>query len=145
MDMLVTHGVMHGGTYNAQPVCMAATVATLRKLATENVHQTLENRGKRMMDGIASQFHQAGIEARLQGYPQVFHVAFDTSSPIRNYRDSLRSNKTKYVQFTTALLLHGVRALERGTWFLSLAHTDEIIDKTIDSVGNALKELEQAD
>ena len=40
------------------------------------------------------------------------------------WRDLLSMDKPRYVAFTTALLRHGVRALERGAWFLSTEHDD---------------------
>jgi glutamate-1-semialdehyde 2,1-aminomutase len=130
---------MHGGTYNAQPVTMAATVATLRALADGQVHQRLEQRGQRLMDGIAAALAEADIPARIQGFPQIFHVAFGISTPITDYRSSLAADKARYVRFTTALLSEGVRALERGAWFISDAHTDDVIDETIAAVAKVAK------
>ena len=42
---------------------------------------------------------------------------------------------------TTALLQHGVRALERGAWFLSSAHDDAVIDETIAAVQTVAAQL----
>jgi glutamate-1-semialdehyde 2,1-aminomutase len=134
MEQFLTRKVMHGGTYNAQPVTMAATVATLHALADGQVHQRLEQRGKRLMDGIALALGEADIPARIQGFPQIFHVALGITSPITEYRSSLAADKARYVRFTSTLLEHGVRALERGAWFISDAHTDEIVDETIAAV-----------
>ena len=44
------------------------------------------------------------------------------------------------MRLTTALLGHGVRALERGAWFLSLAHDDAVIDATIEAFDHAVAE-----
>jgi glutamate-1-semialdehyde 2,1-aminomutase len=134
MEQFVTRKVMHGGTYNAQPIAMAATVATLTALADGQVHAALEVRGRRLMEGIGRALAEAGIVARVQGFPQIFHVAFGIDTPITNYRSSLAADKARYVRFTTALLERGVRALERGAWFISSAHTDEQIDETIAAV-----------
>jgi glutamate-1-semialdehyde 2,1-aminomutase len=139
MEQFFTRKVMHGGTYNAQPVTMAATVATLRALADGQVHQRLEQRGQRLMDGIAAALAEADIPARIQGFPQIFHVAFGISTPITDYRSSLAADKARYVRFTTALLSEGVRALERGAWFISDAHTDDVIDETIAAVAKVAK------
>jgi glutamate-1-semialdehyde 2,1-aminomutase len=53
-------------------------------------------------------------------------------------------NRAKYVRFTAALLAHGVRALERGAWFMSAAHDDTIVDQTLAAVRKAARELEAA-
>jgi glutamate-1-semialdehyde 2,1-aminomutase len=137
MEQFLTRRVMHGGSYNAQPVAMAATFATLSALADGQVHERIEQRGRRLMDGIAGALAEAGKPARVQGFPQIFHVALGTPSPITDYRSWLAADKARYVRFTTALLEHGVRALERGAWFLSDTHTDEVIDETIAAVAAA--------
>ncbi len=134
MEQFVTRKVMHGGTYNAQAVAMAATVATISTLADGQVHARMEQRGRRLMDGIAGALAEADIPARIQGFPQIFHVALDVTSPIRDYRSSLAADKARYVRLTTGLLDRGVRALERGAWFLSDAHSDALVEETIAAV-----------
>jgi glutamate-1-semialdehyde 2,1-aminomutase len=141
MEMFVTHKVMHGGTYNAQPIAMAATVATLKCLSAPGFYDHLERQGSRLMQGIADALSAAGVEARIQGFPQIFHVALGVSGPINNYRDSLAADKPRYVRFTTALLRRGVRALERGAWFISSTHSDEVIDETLRVLADAALEI----
>ena len=136
-------GVVHGGTFNAQPVAMAATLATLDALTPE-LFAGIETRGRRLMDGIAAELAAAGHKAVVTGWPQVFHVAFDLDAPARNWRDLAKMNRAKYVRFTAALLAHGVRALERGAWFMSAAHDDAIVDQTLAAVRKAARELEAA-
>ena len=136
-------GVVHGGTFNAQPVAMAATLATLEAL-TPALFAGIETRGRRLMDGIAAELAAAGHKAVVTGWPQVFPVAFDLDAPARNWRDLARMNRAKYVRFTAALLAHGVRALERGAWFMSAAHDDAIIDQTLAAVRKAAREIGDA-
>jgi glutamate-1-semialdehyde 2,1-aminomutase len=113
LDQFATGGVVHGGTYNAQCVSMAATVATLRDL-TPTLYESLEIRGSRLMQGIERALERAGIRAVVTGFPSIFHVGFGLATPARNYRDLTRVDRQAYVTFTTALLRRGVRALERG-------------------------------
>jgi glutamate-1-semialdehyde 2,1-aminomutase len=141
MEQFVTRKVMHGGTYNAQPIAMAATVATLTALADGQVHAALEQRGRRLIEGIGQALAEADIVARVQGFPQIFHVALGVDAPITNYRSSLAADKARYIRFTTALLEHGVRALERGAWFISAAHTDALIDETIAAVAKVARTM----
>jgi glutamate-1-semialdehyde 2,1-aminomutase len=137
---LFAKGVLHGGTFNSQPVAMAATVATLRALTPET-YATIERRGQRLMDGIRDALAVAGVTAVVTGFPAIFHVAFGLEKPARNYRDLWAMDKPRYVRFTTALLRHGVRALERGAWFMSLAHDDAVIDETLAAVALAAREV----
>ncbi len=141
MGQMATGGVLHGGSYNALPAAMAAVVATLNELNKPETFNLLEEQGKKLMTGIKGALADANVEAQVQGFPQIFHVALGTNLPFSNYRDSLGADKARYVNFTTALLSHGVRALERGAWFLSTAHDDAVIDKTIAAVAAVAKDL----
>ena len=141
MEQMATGGVLHGGSYNALPAAMAAVVATLNELKKPETSNLLELQGKKLMTGINDALAEAGVEAQVQGFPQIFHVALGASSQFSNYRDSLAADKARYVNFTTALLSHGVRALERGAWFLSTAHDDTAIDETIAAVAAVAKKV----
>ncbi|MBV8654263.1 MAG: glutamate-1-semialdehyde 2,1-aminomutase [Alphaproteobacteria bacterium] len=141
LDLFVKGGVLQGGTYNAQPVAMAATVATMKTLADPAVYAGMERRGTRLMEGLREAFRAAKVPAMVTGFPQIFHVALDMTEPARDYRDLARANKKRYVAFTTALLRRGVRALERGAWFLSTAHDDEVVEATIAAAAEAAREI----
>jgi glutamate-1-semialdehyde 2,1-aminomutase len=140
MDELA-RGVMHGGTYNGQAVTMAATVATLKRLQKPETWEGLEKRGTRLMDGIRGEFAKARVPAVVAGFPTIFHVALGMTEPARNWADLQRFDRKRYVEFTTALVKRGVRALERGAWFLSTEHDDAIVDQTIEAVGRALQDI----
>ena len=140
VDLFATGGVVHGGTYNSQTLGMAATVATLSTLTDEH-YAAMERRGRSMMDGIAGILAEAGIAATVTGCPQAFHVGFGLTEAPRNYRELTRVDRPLYVAFCKALLSRGVRALERGTWFLSTEHGDDVIDETLAAVRTATNEI----
>jgi glutamate-1-semialdehyde 2,1-aminomutase len=140
LELFVTGGVLHGGTFNAQPVTMAAMVATQEALVPDQ-YEAASRRGVRLRDGIAQILQEAGLKAQVTGFELMFHVAFGLEAPARNYRDLLKSDKPMYVKFAHALLKRGVRVLERGAWFVSFAHDDGVIDATLDAVRGAAKEI----
>jgi len=140
LDLFATGGVLHGGTFNAQPVTMAAMVATQAALVPEQ-YEAASARGVRLRDGVAQILQEAGLKAQVTGFELMFHVGFGLDAPARNYRDLLRSDKALYVKFAHALLKRGVRVLERGAWFVSFAHDDGVIDATLDAVRGAAKEI----
>ncbi len=142
MDLIGGPGkVVHAGTYNGQAVGMAVTVATLKTLRDGSVYPTLERRGQRLMDGLRTLLEEHSLPGVVQGWPQIFHLALGRSTPIFDHRDSLSSDRELYVRFTSALLERGVRALERGAWFLSVTHDDDVIDATLEAVDAALSDL----
>lgn len=140
MDELA-RGVMHGGTYNGQAITMAATVATLTRLKRPDTWEALNRNGTALMDGIRAQFEKAGVPAVVAGFPTIFHVALGMTEPARNWADLQGFDRKRYVQFTSALVHHGVRALERGAWFLSTEHDADTVEQTIEAVGRALRDI----
>src|SRR5579863_3021338 len=140
LDLFVTGGVLHGGTFNAQPVTMAAMVAT-QKALTQDQYEAASKRGVRLRDGIAGILKDAGIKAQVTGFELMFHVGFGLVAPARNYRDLLKADKALYVKFCHALLERGVRALERGAWFVSFAHDDGVVDATLEAVRGAAQDI----
>ena len=132
--------VLHGGTYNAQPIAMAATVATLESLTPELYARIAEN-GTRLMEGLRRILSDEGVTATVTGFPQVFHVALGLDSPAREYRDLLRMNRPAYLGLASELLHRGVRVLERGAWFMSAEHDAGVVDETLDVARDAVRAL----
>jgi len=125
----------------AHPVTMAATVATWRELANGKVYESIERCGQRLMAGIVEILTRHSVPARVQGFPGIFHVALGVTDPIENYRDTLPVDRPRYIGFTTALIERGVRALERGAWFLSSEHDEATIDRTLEVIEAAVKTI----
>ncbi len=140
MDMFTSGGVVHGGTYNAQPIAMAATAATLKSL-TPALYKKIGVSGTALQEGFKEIFASAGVTASVVGFPQVFHVALGLDKPARDYRDLAKMNRPAYIALTTALMYRGVRALERGAWFLSSEHDAGVINDTLAAMQDAVREL----
>ena len=141
MELFASGGVMHGGTFNGHPACMAALVATLGELEKPETFAALDRQGTRLMAGIGEALDAAYIQARVEGFPQIFHVGFGVEGEVSDYRSSLQADKERYVRFTEALHYRGVRALERGAWFLSTAHTADVVDETVAAVAAVAREI----
>lgn len=141
MDEIGAGRVMHGGTYNAQAVAMAATVATLKELRQPGFYERVGELGGRLMTGIAQSLAGAGIPATVTGFPQIFHVGMGLTQDPVNYRDIARVDRPRYVRLTTALLRGGVRALERGAWFPSICHDEAVIDETLSVFREAVRTI----
>lgn len=133
-------GVLHGGTFNAQPIAMAAMVATQNALTPEHYARSSAH-GQHLQDGIREILAKAGIKAQVVGFPLMFHVAFGLDRPAENYRDVARSDKAAYGRFALALLKRGVRVLERGAWFVSSEHNGEVVETTFAAVHTAVREM----
>jgi glutamate-1-semialdehyde 2,1-aminomutase len=67
----------------------------------------------------------------------VFQVRLGDGEPA-DYREFLRLDQSAYPDLAADLVGRGIRILPRGTWFVSTAHTDADIDRTLDVLAAAL-------
>ncbi len=127
--------VVHAGTLNGNPLCLAAARATIEVLAEDDgrIYESLRARADRLREGIAKEFGKVGIEAVLSGDGPVFQVSF-MERAAQNYRDTLASQARLYSDFAIAMLNRGVLVLPDGRWYVSAVHSDEDIDRTLEAV-----------
>jgi glutamate-1-semialdehyde 2,1-aminomutase len=135
MELIGNGKVIHAGTLNGNPLCLAAANAALDYLAGDggSIYKALHQRGERLRTGIESILRNAGLEVVTNGAGPVFDVSFMTRKA-RNYRDTLAADRTLYSDFALALLDEGILVLPDGRWYLSAAHTDEDLNTTLEAV-----------
>jgi glutamate-1-semialdehyde 2,1-aminomutase len=143
MDTLLDKGVMHGGTYNGNVQSMAAAIAALDELERDDgaVYRVLEQRGSRLMQGLASLAAKHRLPMRVQGLPAIFQTFFTAGPPPRNYREALACDRDRALAFHSALQEEGIRINQVAKWFLSTAHDDAIIDETLAAADRAMATL----
>ena len=130
--------VVHAGTLNGNPLCLAASrwcLDQVRALGAEHP-AGLRRLGARLIAGLEKLAGEHGIPLQPQGPGLVFHTAMlkpgAASGPIRDYRDYVRRHDAvRWAHLRRCLLENGVRAIERGLWFVSLAHTEADIDEAL--------------
>jgi glutamate-1-semialdehyde 2,1-aminomutase len=127
--------VIHAGTLNGNPLCLAASRATIEFLSADggSIYQGLRSRSDRLREGIAAALKEAGLPVVTSGDGPVFQISF-MDQTARNYRETLRSDAGLYGDFLLGLLDYGVLVLPDGRWYVSAVHTDEDIDSTLDAV-----------
>lgn len=138
MRLIERGDVVHAGTLNGNLIALSAAYAALKKLlaAPEILYDGLFRRGQTLRAGIVEILRQCGHQVCTAGEGPVFHLAFTGRQP-QNYRDLLTADKQKYGAFLMALLDEGVLPLPDGRWYLSVAHSDEDIQRTLEAVKRA--------
>jgi glutamate-1-semialdehyde 2,1-aminomutase len=101
----------------------------------------MERNGTTLMEGLRAAFAEAGLPVTVTGYPQVFNVSLGLREVAQNYRGMAGMDRAAYRRFTGALVGNGVRALERGAWFLSTEHDEGIVAETLEAVRRTLAEI----
>lgn len=130
--------VVHAGTLNANPLCLAAAKWCLDQvIALGDQHPWhITQLGQQLMAGLSGLAARHNIPLHPQGPGLVFHATMlkfgAPEDPITNYRDyALRQDAPRWAHLRRCLLEEGVRAIERGLWFISLAHTKADIDEAL--------------
>lgn len=130
-DGIRSGAVEHSGTFNGNPITMAAAQATLSQLDDPTLWSELRARGLALMEGVRGAMEATLEPILVQGLPTIFSISFTDLPAIRNHQDGLRADKRSLRKFLTELVSRGIRVLSRGDVFLSTAHTKDVIDMTI--------------
>jgi glutamate-1-semialdehyde 2,1-aminomutase len=129
------------GTLTGNPVACAAGLATLEVLRQPGAYERLQAVGERLREGLERVGEKAGMALQVLGEGPVLQMFFGAEKPTKNHRDSLRADKSKAVAFGHELIRRGVYCTPGGKLYLSLAHTDADIDRTIEIAAEALGAL----
>ena len=128
--------VWQAGTFNGNAIACAAGLATLAELRKPGTYAKLFGTGTRLRDGLAAAVLKHGVAAQVSGEPPVFDIFF-TDHPIVDYRATLTADRERIKRFNAELLRRGVvKAVNKI--YVSLAHTDEDVDKTLGVFDQAL-------
>lgn len=143
MEEIVSARVIHAGTMNTSNPTVAAALATIEVLERDpDTYNRMFRLGKRLMEGICDAAQAAGQNLLVQGTGPMFNTSFTTLPAIKNYRDTLLTDKEKLKQFIAGLHDRGVRVIGRGLWYISAVHTQDDIDRAIAVCTEVLKEIE---
>jgi len=131
MDRLAPSGdVYQAGTLSGNPLATAAGLAVLRRLRDRDVYAQLEERGARLEAGLAphGRLQRVGAMATL----------FMADDAVRNFDDAQRCDTERYGALFRHLLDNGIYIApsQFEAMFVSLAHSDGDIDRTIEAVGS---------
>ena len=146
MDLISSGQVTHAGTYNSNPVVIAAGLATVEHLKNnrEVVYSQLNRVGEQLRTGLQSLLQTVGILGLVGGVGPVVQVSFTDQRSILNYRDWARRDTASYQRIVTELAERGIRTITRGTWYVSTAHSEKDIDQTLSSFEVALRVLKSS-
>jgi glutamate-1-semialdehyde 2,1-aminomutase len=137
--------VAHPGTYNANPLSLAACLAVLPILATGEPQARAAAAAARLRDAWNEAFAAAGVAGFAYGADSTVHLHWGDPSPDAGAR--LRGATTAASLLRTALLLHGVDLLGPHGW-LAASHTDDDLERAATALRSVLADptfIEAAD
>lgn len=132
--------VYQAGTLSGSPLAVAAGLATLG-LLTNDVYQRLEALGSRLQVGLERALRDAGVAGVVQRVGSMLTLFF-RRGPVRSWLDADACDRERFGRFHRALLGHGVYfpPSQFEAAFVSAAHTEEDIDRTVEAARAALTE-----
>jgi len=143
MDSIAPLGpVYQAGTLSGNPLAVTAGLTTLRLLREEGVYDALEEKGVYLAGGIREAFSAAGIPVQSHRVGSMV-CNFFTDQPVVDYESAKMCDTELFSRYFTGLLENGVYIApsQFETGFVSVAHTREDLDKTIERVAKVVRKL----
>ncbi len=136
--------VVHYGTYNANPLSVAAGYAALTEVFTENTHYRMRSLNQRLFKGVNDALQDTGIKAATVMKGNMGAIFFGLEKPPKNFREAFQVNKKMWYTYWISMINKGVIPYGGAwfeEWFISAMHTKEDIDRTIEIYYDVMKEI----
>ena len=143
MELVAPSGPMYqAGTLSGNPLAMTAGIETLKKLSKDGVYTELERKSQKLVDGIVAAGKKHG-HSIIGGTAGGMFGWYFNAEPVKNFAEAAKSDSEKFGKWHRMMLERGVylapSMYEAG--FMSCAHTDEDIEKTIAIADEVLSQL----
>jgi glutamate-1-semialdehyde 2,1-aminomutase len=134
--------VYQAGTLSGNPLSMTAGLITLRRLRDKSVYAILEAASSKLCEGLANAAREAGVKTVTNRVGSMW-TSFFTSEPVVDWDSANKCDRQLYGKFFHAMLDEGVYLApsQFEAAFVSLAHDDEVIGRTIEAARKALTRI----
>jgi glutamate-1-semialdehyde 2,1-aminomutase len=127
---------IHFGTYNANPLGMAAGLACLTKVMTDDTYKEMTRLTTRLTDGMRDVLKERGVPAHVVQVNTLGGIFFGLEEQPTNFREAAKCDVARWDDYWFGMLNRGV--IPMGTaWFeefsMSAQHTDEDVDRTLEA------------
>ena len=136
--------VYQAGTLSGNPLAVIAGITTLELLRQPGVYEDLEERSSALELGLVEAARDAGVEVRSNRVGSML-CSFFTPEKVTDYATACSSNTARFAAFFAAMLERGVYLApsQFEAAFVSLAHGQEEIERTVDAARGAFRAAEQ--
>jgi glutamate-1-semialdehyde 2,1-aminomutase len=123
--------VWASGTLNGNPVSSTAGLVALDVLGRPGAYEHFHRIGGRLRREIEEIGRRHGFSAQTPGEDAVFGVRFTDRRPLRTWADLLTSDKDLHLRWSIEMIKRGILVNPNEKFYLSLAHTDADVDRTL--------------
>ena len=135
--------VYQAGTLSGNPLAMAAGIATLQQVLEVGFYERLGERLDRLIEGLRSVASDTDIPLTTNHVGTMFGLFFTEADTVSSFADVMACDTVRFGRFFHGMLEEGIylapSAFEAG--FISSAHGDSEIDRTLESARQVLKTL----
>jgi len=135
------HLVWASGTLSGNPVSATAGLVALDVLSRPGAYDHFHKIGGRLRREIKALGARHGIAVQTPGEDAVFGVRFTAREDLRSWEDLLTADTALNLRWSTELLRRGILVNPNEKFYLSLAHTDADVDRTLDACDQAFAAL----
>ncbi len=134
--------VYQAGTLSGNPAAMAAGISTLEQLKQPGFYENLEEKSKRLSEGLKQAAEKAGVKAAFNRVGSMLGLFF-TEKSVSNFEDAKTSDLKRFSAYYRGMLERGVYLApsQFEALFVSSAHTSEQIDRTIKAAAEVFAEI----
>jgi glutamate-1-semialdehyde 2,1-aminomutase len=129
--------VWASGTLNGNPVSATAGLVALDILGRPGAYDQFHRIGGRLRREITAIGRRYGFSAQTPGEDAVFGVRFTDKQPLRSWADLLTSDKTLNLRWSIEMLKRGILVNPNEKFYISTAHTDADVDRTLEACDQA--------
>jgi glutamate-1-semialdehyde 2,1-aminomutase len=142
MELVAPSGAVYqAGTFSGNPVSITAGLKTIEIMEREGVPRRINEVGERLRSALREMLPDLGVPAYVSGAGSMFKVFFTSSKEVNNYNDALGCDRDKYLRFFHKMLSSDIflPPSQFETNFISFAHTEEDIERTIEAYKENLR------
>jgi glutamate-1-semialdehyde 2,1-aminomutase len=132
--------VFFSGTGYGNPVVTASGHAMLSVLRQPNMYPPFHARCEALKSALREVIARLGLPAQVYGEGPVWHLVFSTD-PIVDYRTSLKGDRDRLLAYHYGLIDNGIFVRPGGGHYFSMAHTDEDVERTIETSERVLRQV----
>jgi glutamate-1-semialdehyde 2,1-aminomutase len=143
MERLAPTGpVYQAGTLSGNPVAVAAGLAALDLIESEDPYPRIRRRASELAAGLRAALADAGVGCTVNESAGLLSLFF-TSEPVADFAGARAADHARYARFFHGMRDRGIALAPSGfeAWFVSAAHTDEHVERTVRAAGQAAREL----
>ena len=144
MEKIAPNGAVYqAGTLSGSPLAVSAGLAMLEVISEAGFYEELHRKTKLLMDGLKERASEADVPFTTNQAGGMFGCFFNTNEKVKTFKEVMESNEKNFRTYFHEMLNNGVylapSMYEAG--FVSMAHTEEEIRKTLDASSLAFEAI----